>query len=440
VPYRTVKIPARACLAAETRVGPPAYQAAEYTKVTGTNFDFGQWAFDSATTETIFVQVQVPSYYSGGGHKLRLRWKSSLTSGQIYFGCGIQKKADTDTYDTAFTSTVSGPSTAAGVVGDLVELTLTLPDIGMVAGDTLIMSIYRDVPSEPGTHAADALLVDIDWLVDATGPAYIPVRLATPIGTNIANFNATPDVLDGKSLAVGDLILAWQQTTASENGIYQVDTVGTGSNGVWTRSPLMDDSTDAVPGTQVFVIEGDQMFRSPMYLISTGTLTIGVSNLEFLPGRPLVRSDPAAIAGPTAVALTDSVSTTGGSGWIDVTGYTDIDVYIKVDAGTITGTLDELQAFARVRDGVLSAGAGQEAFVHAGSEYSNWIADNGGVGESADIMSTAGILFKTTPYFGTLFYHFNFKCFGDQMQVFVGTDGVGPPTVSVDFAYKRHVR
>jgi len=55
-------------------------------------------------------------------------------------------------------------------------------------------------------------------------------------------------------------------------------------------------------------------------------------------------------------------------------------------------------------------------------------------------MSTAGILFKTTPYFGTLFYHFNFKCFGDQMQVFVGTDGVGPPTVSVDFAYKRHVR
>ena len=59
--------------------------------------------------------------------------------------------------------------------------------------------------------------------------------------TNITLSGSAPSSYDSISLAAGDRILVAGQSTASQNGIYIIQTLGTGSNGPWIRSP------DAMP-------------------------------------------------------------------------------------------------------------------------------------------------------------------------------------------------
>lgn len=63
-----------------------------------------------------------------------------------------------------------------------------------------------------------------------------------------------PDTLDGVSLAAGDRVLVKAQTDPIENGIYVVDTLGTGSNGVWSRALDMQVGTDNQGGIALLVI------------------------------------------------------------------------------------------------------------------------------------------------------------------------------------------
>jgi hypothetical protein len=63
---------------------------------------------------------------------------------------------------------------------------------------------------------------------------HAPVRVATT-GSNI-NLNAAPTTLDGAPLAANDRILVKNQTTGHENGIYFVNSLGSGSNGVRQRT------------------------------------------------------------------------------------------------------------------------------------------------------------------------------------------------------------
>ena len=45
-----------------------------------------------------------------------------------------------------------------------------------------------------------------------------------------------PSSVDGVSLTTGDRVLVTAQVTGSQNGLYYVTTVGSGSNGTWTRT------------------------------------------------------------------------------------------------------------------------------------------------------------------------------------------------------------
>lgn len=68
------------------------------------------------------------------------------------------------------------------------------------------------------------------------------VRVATT--ANLVGFapsTATaPNVVDGVTLVQWDRVLVKDQTTPKDNGIYTVNTVGTGANGVWVRVQDMD--------------------------------------------------------------------------------------------------------------------------------------------------------------------------------------------------------
>jgi hypothetical protein len=80
---------------------------------------------------------------------------------------------------------------------------------------------------------------------------------------------------------VNDRILVTGQTTGSQNGIYEVQTVGTGSNGTWIRSTDTDASGELQAGTIVMVTEGVGYKDTQWKLTSNNPIIIGTTVLTF---------------------------------------------------------------------------------------------------------------------------------------------------------------
>lgn len=87
---------------------------------------------------------------------------------------------------------------------------------------------------------------------------------------------AAPTTIDGPtSLAVGNRILLKNQTTAAQNGIWVVTTLGTGANGVWERAVDFDSDVDVTSGAFTFVEEGTTNADSGFVLTTDNPITIG---------------------------------------------------------------------------------------------------------------------------------------------------------------------
>lgn len=108
------------------------------------------------------------------------------------------------------------------------------------------------------------------------------VRAATT--ANIATLaGGAPSTLDGVALAANDRILVKNQTTTSQNGIYKVDTVGTGSNGSWSRASDADGSPagELTSGAFVYVEEGTANAQDQYVITTTGTITVGTTGITW---------------------------------------------------------------------------------------------------------------------------------------------------------------
>lgn len=128
-----------------------------------------------------------------------------------------------------------------------------------------------------GTDAANKQYVDataagIDWKAS--------VRVAT-VGANITLAGSAPNTLDGVTLASGDRILVKDQSTANQNGIYTVTTLGTGSNGTWSRASDADTSAEVTSGIATFVEEGTVNADTGWTLTTNNPITLGTTSLTF---------------------------------------------------------------------------------------------------------------------------------------------------------------
>jgi hypothetical protein len=79
-------------------------------------------------------------------------------------------------------------------------------------------------------------------------------RVAT-VGANITLVGGAPQVLDGVTLVANDRILVKDQTLQKDNGIYYVQSAGTGATGTWVRA-LDQDTWAEVPSAYVWVETG----------------------------------------------------------------------------------------------------------------------------------------------------------------------------------------
>jgi hypothetical protein len=97
-----------------------------------------------------------------------------------------------------------------------------------------------------------------------------PCRVATTANITLNGLQT----IDGVSLAQDDRVLVKNQSTASQNGIWNAD------SGDWTRAADFNGSRDVVQGTLVLVVSGT-VSASTVYQLTTASPVIGTSSLAF---------------------------------------------------------------------------------------------------------------------------------------------------------------
>lgn len=198
-------------------------------------------------------------------------------------------------------------------------------------------SLAADMTSLENSLVADITsieesIVDLQDQIDAIGAPDLgyknPVRVATL--ANITLAGGAPNTLDGITLALNDRILVHVQTDTAQNGIYYVSTLGTGSNGTWTRATDADTAVELMPGTEVYVIQGDTYQKTKFWLITAGPYTLGTTGLEFIGGLTVMQSDsaPTTILAATAIGASYAASTKTSS--ISVRNFKEIDFSFAV--------------------------------------------------------------------------------------------------------------
>lgn len=172
------------------------------------------------------------------------------------------------------------------------------------------------------------------------------VKAATT--ANIANLaGGAPNTLDGISLAANDRVLVKNQTTQSQNGIYVVTTLGTGSNGTWTRASDMDAWAE-VPAAYTWVEQGTTLADTGWVCTADQGGTLGTTSITWaqfngagtiIDGAGLVKSgntfDVVALGGGGLQVNADSIQIANNG----VTNAMLADGAVDLSTADVTGTL-----------------------------------------------------------------------------------------------------
>jgi len=98
--------------------------------------------------------------------------------------------------------------------------------------------------------------------------------------TNVTLTGSAPLTYDGVTLIQYDRVLVAGQTDKTQNGIYSVSTLGSGSNGTWVRSKDANANDRLTAGMNTFVEEGTYTGQF-WHLLTPGPIVLGVTELVF---------------------------------------------------------------------------------------------------------------------------------------------------------------
>jgi hypothetical protein len=280
-------------------------------------------------------------------------WEAGLTDFSSYTGTGsvVLSASPTFTGNVAISTVTSGTWNATQIgaaYGGTGQTSYTAGDIIYASGTTAISKLGI------GT-AGQALVVNSG----ATAPAWTTLTLenlpgawvkksvrAATIGSNITLSAGAPNSLDGVTLALNDRILVKDQTSSQQNGIYYVSTLGTGSNGTWTRATDADTAGE-IAAAMVAVDEGttnggftyDNDFKATDTLGTTAMAWSRVlDSSSTLTAGNLSGTIPSAVLGnSTAYIGTTAVTLNRASAGQGLTGITSIGMN-GATSGTITVT------------------------------------------------------------------------------------------------------
>jgi hypothetical protein len=146
---------------------------------------------------------------------------------------------------------------------------------GAVTADKIASGAVTSAKVASGAIGTSALADDAVTAAKlADGAASATLIIVQAVGdTNIVDLAAgAPNTVDGYSLQANDIVLVMGQTDTSENGFYQVDTVGTGSNGEWSRPTTRDQQAEMPAGMLAISTGGSEYGGAVMMLVSIGTV------------------------------------------------------------------------------------------------------------------------------------------------------------------------
>ena len=192
--------------------------------------------------------------------------------------------------------------------------------------------------------------------------------------TNVTLSGGAPTPVDGVNLSAGDRVLVTGQSTGSQNGIYQVETVGTGSNGTWIRSTDTNATGELEAGAIVMVTEGTVYADSQWKLTTDNPIVIGTMALTFEQNSAFAFGN--ILANSTAVLATtvgSTVTFSPGSG-------------IQITGNNTTKTVT-IEATGTATVGSISNGTSNVNVVSSGGNVTVGVGGSGNIAE----FSTTGV-------------------------------------------------
>lgn len=245
-----------------------------------------------------------------------------------------------------------GTSTANITTANITAGTVTTTP---TSGNDLVNKTYVDTLAASGIHFHQPVRVESPINLNATynnGTSGVGATL-TNAGTQVAL------VIDGITVAVNDRVLVYEQTTQTQNGIYVVTDVGSGStNWVLTRSSDADtyviNSADGLSeGSSVFVQQGTTGAGETYTCNTSGVITFGTTNITF--AQISSAQIYSAGTGLTLSGTQFSITNTGTAGTYG--SASNVPVFVTNAQGQVTGVTPTAIAIAAAAVSGLAASA-----------------------------------------------------------------------------------
>jgi len=147
----------------------PASSTPQRDTQAGTNFDYLVLEYDSTSSEEAIWQYQLPTDADATQDiTVLIRFLTPTGSaGGVCFSGQFLGRANTETYDVAMGTAITGCNTTLDTAGDINQITLTFTSAqhGLSAEDTVIFKLARETANGSDTHGGDAHYIDsrVTW-------------------------------------------------------------------------------------------------------------------------------------------------------------------------------------------------------------------------------------------------------------------------------------
>jgi hypothetical protein len=197
-------------------------------------------------------------------------------------------------------ATLSGALIGTNNLSDVASVSAARTNLGLGTAQSPSFNNVT-VQQDPTTSLQLATKQYVDTIAAAGLHYHAPVRAEAPSALTVTYNNGSSGVgatltnagtqaalaIDGITLQAADRVLIYAQTDATQNGVYTVSNVGSGStNWVMTRSADTDSYAPSDPdsfgeGDAFFVLEGNTGAGELYVMNTSGAITFGTTNITF---------------------------------------------------------------------------------------------------------------------------------------------------------------